>query len=68
MYRPPSQTNFLETLNTTFEKTGTDKKSDTVNTTSSKLLSHDVKNYDHFCTIHGLKQLIQSPIRVTCST
>ena len=26
MYRPPSQTNFLETLNTTFEKTGTDKK------------------------------------------
>ena len=38
------------------------------NTVSSKFLSHDVKNYHQFCTMHGLKQLTQSPTRVTCST
>ena len=38
------------------------------NATSSNFLSHDVKNHHQFCTIHGLKQLIQSPICVTCST
>ena len=38
------------------------------NTISSKFLSHDVKNYRQFCTMHGLKQLIQSLTRVTCST
>ena len=38
------------------------------NTISSKFLSHNVKNYHQFCTMHGLKQLIQSPTRVTCST
>ena len=27
----------------------------------SEFLSHDVKNYHQFCTMHGLKQLIQSP-------
>ena len=31
----------------------------------SKFLSHDVKNYNQFCIMHGLKQLMQSPIRVT---
>ena len=38
------------------------------NTISSKVLSHDVKIYHQFCMMHGLKQLIQSPTRVTCST
>ena len=84
MYRPPSHTNFLEILNMTFEKVDTDKKEIYVianfniniyhnnryivrddNTISSKFLSHDVKK---FCTMHGLKQLIQSPTRVTCCT
>ena len=37
------------------------------NTISSKFLSHDSKNYHQFCLMHGLKQLIQSPIFVTCS-
>ena len=60
IYRSPSQTNFLETLNMTSEKD--------INTISSKFLSHDVKNYYQFCSMHGLKQLIQSPTRVTCST
>ena len=87
MYRPPSQTNFLEILNMTFEKVDVDKKEIYIlgdfninmyhnnryivrddNTISSKFLSHDIKNYHQFCTMHGLKQLIQSPTRVTCST
>ena len=38
------------------------------NTISSKFQSHDAKNYHQFCTIHGLKQLIQSPTCVTCNT
>ena len=38
------------------------------NTISSKFLSHDIKNYLQFCMMHGLKQLIQSPTCVTCST
>ena len=38
------------------------------NTISSKFLSHDIKNYHQFCTMHGLKQLIQSRAHVTCST
>ena len=87
MYRPPSQTNFLELLNMTFEKVDVDKNEIYIlddfninmyhnnryivcddNTISSKFLSHDIKNYHQFCTMHGLKQLIQSPTRVTCST
>ena len=38
------------------------------NMISSKFLSHDVKNYNQFCTISGLKQLVQSLTRSTCST
>ena len=87
MYRPPSQNNFLEMLNMTFEKVNIDKKEIYIlgdfnvnihrnnryivrddNTISAKFLSHDVKNYHQFSTMHGLKQLIQSPTRVTCST
>ena len=87
MYRPPSQTNFLEILNMFFEKVDIGKKEIYIlgdfninmyhnnryiirgdNTISSKFLSHDVKNYYQFCTMHGLKQLIQSPTCVTCST
>ena len=37
------------------------------NTISSKFLSHDVKIYHQFCTMHGLKQLIQSLTGVTSS-
>ena len=38
------------------------------NTISSKFLPSDIKNYHQFSTVHGLKQLIKSPISVTCST
>ena len=87
MYRPPSQTNFLEILNMTFEKVDIGKNEIYIlddfninmyhnsryvardgNTISSKFLPHDIKNYHQFCTMLDLKQLIQSPTRVTCST
>ena len=86
MYRPPSQTNFLEILNMTFEKVDVDKKEIYIlgdfninmyhnnryivcndNTTSSKFLSRDIKNYPQFCTMYSLKQLIQNLTFVTCS-
>ena len=38
------------------------------NTVSTKLTSADAKKYHQFCTMHGLKQLIQCLTRVTCST
>ena len=37
------------------------------NRNSSKFLSRNIKNYHQFCTMHGLKQLMKSPTRVTCS-
>ena len=38
------------------------------NTISSRLLSSDIKNYHQFFKINGLKQLIKSSTRITCST
>ena len=37
-------------------------------TVCTKLSSADAKKYHQFCTMHSLKQLIQFPTRVTCST
>ena len=78
MYRPPSQSNSLEILNMTFEKFYIDKREihilDDFNVNmyhNNRYIVRDVESYHQFCTMHGLKQLIQSPIsptRVTCST
>ena len=38
------------------------------NTICTKFASADAKKYNQFCTMHGLKQLIQCSTRVTCST
>ena len=38
------------------------------NTVCEKFASADAKKYHRFCTMHGLKQLIHCPTRVTCST
>ena len=38
------------------------------NTISSKFLSSNITNCHQFCTMHGIKELIKSPNRVTCST
>ena len=31
-------------------------------------MSHEVKNYFQFCSLHGLEQLIKPPTRATCSS
>ena len=36
------------------------------NTVCTKSASPDAKKYYQFCAMHGLKQLIQCPTRVTC--
>ena len=38
------------------------------NLLSSQSVPNDVKNYFDFCTMFGLKQLIESPTRITCSS
>ena len=38
------------------------------NLLSCHSVSNDVKNYVDFCTMFGLKQLIESPTRITCSS
>ena len=38
------------------------------NTVCTKFVFAHAKKYHQFCTMHGLKQLIQCPTRVTCST
>ena len=35
---------------------------------NTEFLSHDVKSYHQFCTMHGLRQIIQSPTSVTSSS
>ena len=81
MYKLPSQTNFLEILNIIFEKTDIDEKEMYIlsnfnintyynnryivrddNTISAKFPS---QNYNRFCIMLGLKQLMQSPIHIT---
>ena len=38
------------------------------NLLSCHSVPNDVKNYFDFCTMFGLKQLIESPTRITCSS
>ena len=38
------------------------------NLLSCHSVSNDVKNYFDFCTVFGLKQLIESSTRITCSS
>ena len=38
------------------------------NLLSCHSVPNDVKNYFNFCTMFGLKQLIESPTRITCSS
>ena len=37
-------------------------------TICTKIASADAKGYHQFCTMHGLKELVQCPSRVACST
>ena len=86
IYRPPSQSEFLEIINTHFSKRHTNNNEIYIlgnfninlyfnnsyifqknNLLQSQLIPSDIKKYYEFCTMFGLKQLIEFPTRVTCS-
>ena len=54
IYRAPSQTNFLEIMNTHFNKLDAN--------------NNEIRKYYEFCSMFGLKQLIEVPTRVICTS
>ena len=73
IFRPSNQSNFLEIIKVNYILGDfMDQNNKYIvrdgSTVSSKFFLSDIKNYDLFCTMHGLKQLIKSPIHVTCSS
>ena len=87
IYRPPSQSKFLEIINTHFSKLDTNNNEIYIlgdfninlylnnsyiflknNLLQSQSITSDIKKYYEFCTMFGLKQLIEVPTRVTCSS
>ena len=87
IYRPPSQSEFLEITNTHFNKLDTNNNEIYIlgdfninlylnnsyifqknNLLQSPSIPSDIKKYYEFCAMFGLKQLIEVPARVTCSS
>ena len=73
LYRPPDQSGFLNKLSTAISKTSCfdnqevyvlgDLNINIIN--NQKHTPNGIKRYQEFCSLHGLKQLITSPTRVT---
>ena len=73
LYRPPDQSGFLYKLSTAISKTSCfdnqevymlgDLNINLIN--NQKHTPNGIKRYQEFCSLHGLKQLIASPARVT---
>ena len=73
LYRPPDQSGFLDKLSTAISKTSCfdnqevyilgDLNINLIN--NQKHTPYGIKQYQEFCSLHGLKQLITSPTRVT---
>ena len=73
LYRPPDQSGFLDKLPTAISKTSCfdnqevyilgDLNINLIN--NQKHTPNGIKQYQEFCSLHGLKQLITSPTRVT---
>ena len=87
IYRPPSQSEFLEIINTHFSKLDTNNNEIYIlgdfninlylnnsyiflknNLLQSQSITSDIKKYYEFCTMFDLKQLIEVPTCVTCSS
>ena len=75
VYRPPDQSGFLNKLSTSITNA---KSFDlfeayilgdfNINLINKNTISNSSRQYKEFCTMHGLKQLIDSPTRVTENT
>ena len=73
LYRPPDQSGFLDKLSTAISGTTCfdnqevyilgDLNINLIN--NQKHTPNGIKHYQEFCSLHGLKQLITSPTRVT---
>ena len=73
LYRPPDQSGFLDKLSMAISKTSCfdnqevyilgDLNINLIN--NQKHTPNGIKQYQEFCSLHGLKQLITSPMRVT---
>ena len=87
IYRPPSQSEFLEIVNTHFSKLDTNSNETYIlgdfninlylnnsyifqknNLLQSQSIPSDIKKYYDFYTMFGLKELVEVPARVTCSS
>ena len=87
IYRPPSQSDFLEIINTHFSKFDTNNNEIYMlgdfninlylnnsyifqknNLLQSRSIPSEIKNYYKLCTMFGLKQLIEVPTPVTCTS
>ncbi len=76
LYRPPDQSKFLEKLTLAIANTENfdnqevyilgDININLIN--KERHIPNGIKNYREFCSLHGLKQLITSPTRVTVNT
>ena len=74
LYRPPDQSGFLDKLSSAISKTSCfdnqevyilgDLNINLINTQKSHI-PNGIKRYREFCSLHGLKQLITSPTRIT---
>ena len=74
LYRPPDQSGFLDKLSSAISKTSCfnnqevyilgDLNINLINSQKSHI-PNGIKRYQEFCSLHGLKQLITSPTRVT---
>ena len=73
LYRPPDQSGFLDKLSTAISKTSCFDNQDVyiLGDLNINLINNQkhtpigIKRYQEFCSLHGLKQLITSPTRVT---
>ena len=87
IYHPPSQSEFLEIINTHFSKLDTNNNEIYIlgnfninlclnnsyifqknNLLQSQSIPSDIKKYYELCAMFGLKQLIEVPTHVTCSS
>ena len=75
IYRPPDQSGFLEKLSSSIANANSFDSHEAyilgdfnINLNSKNLISNSSKRYKEFCSTHGLKQLIDSPTRVTEKT
>ena len=72
MYRPPTTSHFLDKLTLAISKTNNFDNQEVyilgdlnINLNNKNDSSNGIKRYKEFCSLHGLKQIIEAPTRTT---